>query len=268
MEGINFSALAPRYGSRPMLSGWSDIGISSMNGGAFNWGNLWSGLKSFGSSVKSWGNKAWQSNTAQALRQKLKDTDLQSKVVEGLASGIHGVVDLANQEIANAVQKRLEARPVPEVLVEDPSVLRPTEAVVEELEPPAASTLESVGTKRPPPEEELVIRTDEPPRYEDLYPDKSGPPLTLLPTAARPSAAVISRPSRPASRPARPAATVAVTTPASSPVLVEATPALTIEPPVAVPARPSRSRSNRGWQGTLNSIVGLGVHAIKRRRCF
>ncbi len=96
-----------------------------MNGGAFNWGNLWSGVKSFGSSIKNWGNRAWNSSTGQALRQKLKDSNLQEKVVEGLASGIHGAVDIANQEIAKAVQKRLESRPT--VQIEDPDLMSTAE---------------------------------------------------------------------------------------------------------------------------------------------
>lgn len=262
MEGINFSALAPRYGSRPMLSSWSDIGTSSMNGGAFNWGSLWSGVKNVGSTIKNWGSRAWNSNTGQALRQKLKDTNLQNKVVEGLASGIHGAVDLANQEIARAVQQRLESRPVPEVLVEPPVAVEPAEEMIVEkpaIVPSAPVAVESVSKKRPSDEEELVITTDEPPRYEDIFPNNSAVPISLRPTAVRPAAPVVA-----VTKPAASASTSASTAAASTiaPVVTK--------PVVAVtrPPRRSSGRNPRGWQGTLNSIVGLGVHAIKRKRCF
>lgn len=243
MEGINFSALAPRIGSRPMLSSWSDIGTSSMNGGAFNWGSLWSGIKSFGSTVKNWGNRAWNSSTAQAVRQQLKDSNVQEKIAQGIANGIHGAVDLANQEIAKAIEKRLQSRPVPDALVEDPGLLStpstvPSEEIIVERPSAVGTTVESVATKRPLEEEELVIRTDEPPRYEELYPTKAAPPaVSLRPTAVSPAAPVLAAP-------------------------VEA-PATGVVRPGGLP-----SRRNRGWQGTLNSIVGLGVRSVKRRRCF
>ena len=231
-----------------MLSSWSDIGTSSMNGGAFNWGSLWSGVKSFGSSIKNWGNRAWNSSTGQALRQKLKDTNLRDKVVEGLASGIHGAVDLANQEIAKAIEKRLESRPT--VQVEDPEVMSTVEDLIEEkpAPPPASATVETVVKKRPPDEEELVIRTEEPPRYEDIFPNNSAVPISLRPTAVRPPAPVVAAPA-----------------PAVTPVTTD----IVVAPPRSS-SRPTiaPARSTRGWQGTLNSIVGLGVRSVKRRRCF
>ena len=233
MEDINFSALAPKYGSRPLLSEWSDIGTSSMNGGAFNWGGLWSGLKNFGSSIYSLGTRAWNSNTGQMLRQQLKDTNLQDKLVQGIATGIHGAVDLANQEIQRAVQKRLESRPVPDALVEE--VRLPAEEMIVEQPSPGSSvgaTVESVSKKRPSDTEELVIRSEAPPSYDDLYPNTPSPAsVTSAPTAVPPAAPVVIPQRRPASV-----------------------------------ARPSRQ--SRGWQGTLNSIVGLGVRSVKRRRCF
>lgn len=239
-----------------MLSSWSDIGTSSMNGGAFNWGSLWSGVKSFGSSLKNWGNRAWNSSTGQALRQKLRDTNLQEKVAEGIASGIHGAVDLANQEIARAVERRLQSRPVPEALVEDtevvsvPDTIPPAaapavpanEKLIVDVPSPSSkvgSTVESVATKRPLEEDELVVRVNEPPSYEELYPSMAAAPaaVSLRPTAVKPAA----------------------------PVVVE-TPIAASLPPVRAGVLPARR--NRGWQGTLNSIVGLGVRAVKRRRCF
>lgn len=241
-----------------MLSGWSDIGTSSMNGGAFNWGSLWSGVKNFGSSLKSWGNRAWNSSTAQTLREKLKDSNVQEKIAEGLASGIHGAVDLANQEIARAVQKRLESRPT--VLVEDPA-LASTPATTEELVvdvPPAApegATVESVVKKRPADEDELVVRSDEPPSYDELFPSKSAAPISLRPTAVRPAAPLVATTTpRPAA--SRAPAAVIATTPETVAVVPASRPVV------------SSSRRNRGWQGTLNSIVGLGVRAVKRRRCY
>ncbi len=246
-----------------MLSTWSDIGTSSMNGGAFNWGSIWNGIKSFGSSVKNWGNRAWNSSASQTLRQQLKDSNIQEKIAQGISTGIHGAVDLANQEIARAVERRLQSRPVPERLVEDPSlvsvpVTAPTEELVidrpsavsnvgttiESVARPAGvsnvgTSVESVATKRPPEEEELIVRTDEPPSYEELYPTKAAPPaVSLRPTAVTPAAPVVATP-------------------------VELEP---VAPPVRSAILPARR--NRGWQGTLNSIVGLGVRSVKRRRCF
>ena len=240
MEGINFSALAPRYGSRPMLSSWSDIGTSSMNGGAFNWGNIWSGVKTFGNTLKTWGNRAWNSNTASALRKSLNDSNIQSKIVDGLTTGIHGAVDLANQEISKAVQKRLESRPIPDALVNE-SVVAPTEEVPEVVaETPMV--VESIKNKRPAEEEELIIRTDEPPRYEDIFPSKSGNaprrPVIVRSTSMESLNGSVDRPL------------------ATDPVA----------PKPIVFSRPSRRQ--KGWQGTLNSIVGLGVRAVKKQRCF
>ncbi|AMB43030.1 pVI [Bat mastadenovirus WIV13] len=108
MEEINFAALAPRQGTKPLIGAWSNIGTSEMNGGAFNWGSLLSGLKVFGNAVKDLGRKALNSSTGQALKQKLKDTNLQEKIVEGISSGIHGAVDIANQEIQKTLAKRLD----------------------------------------------------------------------------------------------------------------------------------------------------------------
>ncbi|AJA02896.1 protein VI precursor [Human adenovirus 21] len=244
MEDINFSSLAPRHGTRPYMGTWSDIGTSQLNGGAFNWSSIWSGLKNFGSTIKTYGNKAWNSSTGQALRNKLKEQNFQQKVVDGIASGINGVVDLANQ----AVQKQINSRL-------DPPPSAPGEMEVEEDLPP----LEKRGDKRPRPdlEETLVTRSDNPPSYEEAV--KLGMPTTR-PVA--PMATGVMKPSqthRPATLDLPPPAVAA---PARKPV---ATPK-----PVAV-ARPhpgGTPRPNANWQSTLNSIVGLGVQSVKRRRCF
>src|SRR3989454_6687250 len=110
MEDINFASLAPRHGSRPFMGNWQDIGTSNMSGGAFSWGSLWSGIKNFGSTIKNYGSKAWNSSTGQMLRDKLKDPNFQQKVVDGLASGISGVVDLANQAVQNKINSKLDRK--------------------------------------------------------------------------------------------------------------------------------------------------------------
>ena len=110
MEDINFASLAPRHGSRPFMGNWQDIGTSNMSGGAFSWGSLWSGIKNFGSTIKNYGSKAWNSSTGQMLRDKLKEQNFQQKVVDGLASGISGVVDLANQAVQNKINSKLDRK--------------------------------------------------------------------------------------------------------------------------------------------------------------
>ncbi|AIT70981.1 capsid protein precursor pVI [Simian adenovirus DM-2014] len=233
MEDVNFSSLAPRHGTRPYLGTWNDIGTSQLNGGAFNWSSIWSGLKNFGSAVKTYGNRAWNSSTGQLLRDKLKEQNFQQKVVDGLAAGINGVVDIANQAVQREINNRLDPRPVEEKLPE--------------LEK------EPQGEKRPRPdlEETLVTKTEEPPSYEEAV--KNVPSVSLKP----------------------------VTYPLTKPILSMATPvgdvpvtSVPIAPPVSRPAirpvavaTPRYSRSNN-WQSTLNSIVGLGVKTLKRRRCY
>ena len=144
------------------MGNWQDIGTSNMSGGAFSWGSLWSGIKNFGSTIKNYGSKAWNSSTGQMLRDKLKEQNFQQKVVDGLASGISGVVDLANQAVQNKINSKLDPRPP----VEEP--------------PPAVETVspEGRGEKRPRPdrEETLVTQIDEPPSYEEAL--KQGLPTT------------------------------------------------------------------------------------------
>lgn len=221
---------------------WSDIGTSQLNGGAFNWSSLWSGLKNFGSTLKTYGSKAWNSTTGQALRDKLKEQNFQQKVVDGLASGINGVVDLANQAVQRQINSRLDPVP-PAGSVEMPQV-------EEELPP-----LDKRGDKRPRPdaEETLLTHTDEPPPYEEAV--KLGLPTT---------------------RPIAPLATGVLKPESSKPATLDLPPPPTPRPstvakplpPVAVARARPGARPQANWQSTLNSIVGLGVQSVKRRRCY
>ncbi|AFD10569.1 pVI [Simian adenovirus 18] len=267
MEDINFASLAPRHGSRPFMGTWNEIGTSQLNGGAFSWSSLWSGIKNFGSTIKTYGNKAWNSSTGQMLRDKLKDQNFQQKVVDGLASGINGVVDLANQAVQNQINQRLEnSRQPPAALQQRPQV---EEVEVEEKLPPLETVspvgVPSKGEKRPRPEleETLVTETLEPPSYEQALKEGATPlPMTRpIGPMARPvygkehKAVTLELPPPAPTVPPMPGPTLgtAVPRPAAPPVAV------------ATPARPSRGAN---WQSTLNSIVGLGVKSLKRRRCY
>lgn len=235
MEDINFASLAPRHGTRPFMGTWNEIGTSQLNGGAFNWSSVWSGLKNFGSTLRTYGNKAWNSSTGQLLREKLKDQNFQQKVVDGLASGINGVVDIANQAVQREINSRLDPRPPAATVVE-----------MEDATPPPR------GEKRPRPDaEETTLQVDEPPSYEEAV--KAGMPTTriiapLSTGVMKP--ATLDLPPPPAPAP-----------PKAAPV-VQA-------PPVATAVRrvPAR-RQAQNWQSTLHSIVGLGVKSLKRRRCY
>lgn len=255
MDAVTFTSLAPRIGSRPMMSGWSEIGTSAMSGGAFSWGSVWSGLKNFGSNVKNYGSKIWNSSTGKQLRDKLKETKFQEKVVDGLATGIHGAIDIARQKLDKELEQRLD-RPI-QVEVED--IQGPpdgeadllTEKEKEELV--AASKkpviVESPIKKRPR-EEDLVMTLEEPPSYDEIFGNKAGNATTYPMT----------RPVHPLARPVLPAV--------EPPPAYEA-PAPAPAPVVPAVAQPSRPRPSRGnWQNTLSSITGLGVRAIKRRRCW
>lgn len=248
MDNVNFSALAPRVGSRPMMSTWNDIGVSSMNGGAFSWGSIWSGLKNFGSSAKAFGQKVWNSSTGVKLRQKLKDTKAQEKLVEGLASGVHGALDIANQELAKAIEKRLD-RPV---IMPEPEPDAQIEEIVEESK-------EIGGKKRPPEEEEIVTKIEEaPPSYEEIFGTKDAPlvPMTRpIPSMARPVVA--------------PTVPPMVDQPTTLDLPPPPSPPRPVVRPAPVPAYSAPAFGPpRGWQSTLNSIVGAGVRVVKRRRCY
>lgn len=260
MEDINFSSLAPRHGTRPYMGTWNEIGTSQLNGGAFNWNSIWSGLKNFGSTIKSYGTKAWNSQTGQMLRDKLKDQNFQQKVVDGLASGINGVVDIANQAVQKQIANRLEPRP--------------DEVMVEEKLPPLQTVPASVpskGEKRPRPdaEETLVTHTVEPPSYEEAV--KQG--AAALPTTY------------PMTKPILPMATRVYGKNEHAPMTLEIPPLpeptiaepVVSTPPVTTVTRPEvrpvavaslRNPRSSNWQSTLNSIVGLGVKSLKRRRCY
>nr|WRQ19816.1 MAG: pVI protein [unidentified adenovirus] len=176
MEDLNFAFLAPRCGLKPIYSNWSDIGTSQLNGGAINWGSIWSALKSFGSQLKDYGNRALHSQTASVIKQKLNDSNIRDKIAEGISTGIHGVVDIAQQHIEDAIQKRLHNRAEPDVsqqtVTTSPSVSAMTS---EEVEPPRR------GLKRPVEDEEPHVETnvpmDSPPAYDDIFPHSyaSGP---------------------------------------------------------------------------------------------
>lgn len=266
MEDINFASLAPRHGSRPFMGTWNDIGTSQLNGGAFSWSSLWSGLKNFGSTIKTYGNKAWNSSTGQMLRDKLKDQNFQQKVVDGVASGINGVVDLANQAVQNQINKRLEnARPPP-----PPAKGEETEEVEVEEKLPPLEKVPPRPEKRPRPdmEETLVTKVTEPPSYEQALKEGASPYPMTKPIApmARPvygkdsNKPVTLELPPPPTVPGLPAPTIS----AAAPVISRPT-----ARPVAV-ATTTAARNPRGanWQSTLNSIVGLGVKSLKRRRCY
>lgn len=248
---------------------WNEIGTSQLNGGAFSWSSLWSGIKNFGSTIKTYGNKAWNSSTGQMLRDKLKDQNFQQKVVDGLASGINGVVDLANQAVQNQINQRLENSRQPPVALQQRPPTKLEEVEVEENLAPleTAPPLPSKGEKRPRPEleETLVIESREPPSYEQALKEGASPYPMTKPIApmARPvygkehKAVTLELPPPP------PAPTVP---PMPGPTLGTAVPP-PAAPPVAV-ATPARRSRGANWQSTLNSIVGLGVKSLKRRRCY
>lgn len=266
MEDL-FTALAPRRGTRPMMGPAYEIGTSSLSGGAISWGSVWNSLKNFGSSIKNFGNKVWNSSTGQALKQKLKDTDLQGKIVEGISTGIHGAVDLARQELDRQLANRLELPPPPpDAQVEQPvptesmEVVEPSKAPLEDKKRPTASTYPAVS-KRPLEEAEVTA----PPAYDEIYPD--GPPL--VPTTKD------VRPLRPMTRPHISMATPVLTPEelANVPMTLDEPPRTlqSVQPNTAVPAPPNvfrRPGRSSGWQSTLNSITGLGVRSLKKRRCY
>ncbi len=287
MEDLSFSALAPRFGTRPVMGTWSEIGTSQMNGGALSWSGLWSGLKSFGSSLASTANKAWNSGAVQSVRNKLKDADVQGKIGEVLASGVHGALDVANQAVSHAVDRKLQQQQLRQQQLlrqqrEQMGVMEPSyEMETDELPPPpkelllppppppsappAAATPARRPAKRPAAStgtQEILIRSDEPPPYEELYPDKAGIPATLelRPPPETKLPAVAHNKMRP------PPPLTAPTTPAPAPAAP-----VRRRPAAAAPASskaPQMGVRARGWQTKLNTIVGLGVRTCKRRRCY
>lgn len=223
---VNFTALAPRYGTHPLMGIHYGLGTSGMNGGAFNWGNVWSGIKSFGNTAKGWANKAWNSSTGHMLRQKLQDTKVQEKIVDGLSTGIHGAIDLAQQEITKAIEKKLE---------------RPLQIHNTSKRP------------REDEEEEIIIKHEEPPSYSEAI--MSTNDITKLPPPYQITTSEIDMPSKP---PASQSVTIVSKPVVSKPVMPKST----------LPKYRANSLAQRGWQSTLNNIVGVGVQSTKRRRCY
>lgn len=216
----DFTLLAPHYGTRPITS--FHIGNSSLSGGAINWGNIWSGIKSIGSNVKSWSDKAWNSSTGQMLRQKLKDTNVQEKLVDTLASGVHGALDIANQQLQKAINKRLDPIPEAETTDADEVVEReevnekPTPLVVDMDKGRHKQPYNAIPPPLPPTYDEVLqeIHSSQPKEiFEPIEKKYDTPPPAVVHTLLPPS-------------------------------------------------------NRRGWQNTLNDIVGVGLRGIKRRRCY
>lgn len=249
MEAVSFSALAPRYGTRPFY-GCGTIGISALNGGAINWGNIWNTFKSVGNTVKNAGTRLWNSKTSQAIRRELSNSGAREKLAQGVAMGVHGALDLANQALANKLEQKLgrplmsqelEAEEIDEAIeppvIETP-VIEKSEVVVPVPAPRKRPREEELLVKeKPPMEETLVMTLDEPPSYEEAIKDMAAPPLP---------------PPRPQPRGPRPPPT-----PVAPPVSQNYTP-----PVVSVPP-PSSS-----WLNALNAMTGVGLHGVKRRRCY
>lgn len=256
---LDFSSLAPRRGTQPLLG--STFGTSDLSGGAINWSGLWSGIKNFGSNIKHWGNKAWNSSTGQALRQKLKDTDLQGKVVEGISTGIHGAIDVARQELDRRLEQKLGPRPTPQVEPTAPpeendklSPIPSTDKTVPAFKGPVKRPVADV----PPGYETTLIQTlDEPPSYEEAV-ALAPPPPKKRPTT-RPIAPMVTE--------VLPAPPVQTATTLELPRPSQAT-VVTPAPPVSyVPTRPL-NRLPGNWQSKLQNVVGAGLRCSRRRRCF
>lgn len=247
-----------------MLSAWAGIGTHEMHGGAFNWGNLWSGIRNLGGTVKNWGSRLWHSNASRALREQLKKTGLQEKIVEGVSAGIHGAVDLGRQRLERAIEQRLERRPVPDAArdLEDASPEAVAAAEEEAAAEAAAATATAAAAaaaeeKAPltvalPPKRGLVSTTaveatpavavaEPPPTYEEAV-AMPPPPLVAQQSGLR---------GVPVTQPAQPF-----------------TPAVHETERVVAPVPLVTVRRRRGWENTLNDIVGLGVQTLKRRRCY
>lgn len=250
---VNFTALAPRYGTHPIVGSFSGLGTAGMNGGAFNWGSVWSGVKSFGNAAKGWANKAWKSNTGNKLREKLHDTGVQDKLIDGINMGIHGALDLAQQEVARVFEKRLE-RPIQPYY--KPNISEKELEV--ELEPTR----------------DLTLHYGEPPSYEEAINER--PPMTkIIREYSTPVLPSYNKPKHKKKK--KPEILEKVTTveeqelpppyslEAFAPV-TETVPSVMVEP--AAPLVAPSLLNKRGWQSTLNNIVGVGIQSSKRRKCF
>lgn len=254
-----------------MLAHWSDIGTCQMNGGAFSWSNIWDGARRIGSTFKSWGSRLWNSSTGQALRAQLRDTGLQQKVVEGLSEGIHGAVDLARQEVDRELRRRLEKRPTVAVLEDEPEAAAVPVAVAGPAAVPVPSALPPAVEAAAGPA--VVGALPPPPAYSATDPNP-----VAVPT--RPAGDIVFGTDGP-----RSLVTTNTSVAAGPPAPLLASQQGLVDIPVTQPGRPfspavqQRQRivaslpvttvtRRRNWQGTLDSIMGMGVHAIKRRRCY
>lgn len=253
MSDLDFSSLAPRRGTQPLLG--STFGTSDLSGGAINWSGLWSGIKNFGSNIKHWGSKAWNSSTGQALRQKLKDTGFQDKVVEGISTGLHGALDVARQELDRRLEQQLGPRPTPTPEVEPPM----TEEEQAKPEPipavkPSAPPAFKGPVKRPVADVSYEIQTlDEPPSYAEAV--QTPPPLPPK--------------KRPTTRPIAPMVTEVIAPPVQTATTLElARPSQAVVVPPAPPLYVHRPRLSGNWQSKLQTVVGAGLRCSRRRRCY
>ena len=263
---LDFLALAPRMGSRPLLG--HNFGTGDLNGGALSWGSVWSGLKNLGSRLGTWGQKAWNSKTATQLRQQLSDTGLRDKLVEGASTAIHGAVDIARQEL----DRRLAEKGV------GPAVVTPPGPTPESAADKRGQTTADadIGVALGPLKRPL---TDAPPSYEEAT---RGGPVQVEPPPPYDEVIAPPPPKRPTTRP-HPSMVTEVLSPeeaASLPATLDLKPGALVPtgpasaPPVPPPARrrpqpPRRLPATRsGWQNTLLSVTGAGIPSRRYRRCY
>lgn len=256
MDSLNFSALAPRYGTRPLYNG-SSLGVSTLNGGAINWGNMWNMFKNVGSKIKNVGSKVWNSKTAQSIKKELAKTGAREKLVQGVVTGVHGALDLANQALAKQIEKRLDKAPLTEEevaeavdsAIETPEEVpplppkRPREEPLL-LEKPATLEREKVVVAPETLTESLISTTDEPPSYEEAIRTMAPAPLPPPPAPPLP----------------------ATKGPMLGPVVRQ--PALPAPVVTTVPSVPAVVAPGANWLNALNAMTGVGLRTVKRRRCY
>ncbi len=246
-----------------MLSQWSGIGTHEMHGGRFNLGSLWSGIRNVGSALRTGALGPGTAMRASVARPAEKD-GLARKDIEGVSAGIHGAVDLGRQQLEKAIEQRLERRPtaagvedlpLPPGTVLEADRLPPSYAEAVAERPPPADVLLPASSKPPvavvtlPPKkrvseepvEEVVIRSSAPPSYDEVM----APQPTLVAEQGAMKAVPVIKPAQP-----------------FTPAVHETQRIVTNLPITTAVTR------RRGWQGTLNDIVGLGVRTVKRRRCY
>lgn len=220
MDTVNFSALAPRYGLRPFYS-FEGLGTSALNGGAINWGNLWSGFKRVGASLKHAGDRLWHSKTAQSIKRELEKSGTREKLAQSVALGVHGALDLANQALANKLERHLGY-----------PVSYPEDAVSEEIDEAISPPKNVVIAPTRPREEELVLKKDGEPFQETLVNYVEEPP------------------------PYEEAVKTLAPAPSSS------------SSSVTLATEPIQRVGNASWLNALSAMTGVGIPAVKRRRCY